>query len=134
MSTSRSILLAASVLAAGCSTTAPATRQKVQPQQSAAAAAPQPVPASALVDRGGDSVETAITVPADAPDEGVGFENDWIFDRIGRFRRTGGGTGQLNGRRYDIVEVETPKAEHFKYFFDITENWKKWRPQSTPQK
>ncbi len=87
------------------------------------------VPASQLEDRAGDSIETAIEVPADAPNEGVDFENEWIYDRFGRFRRTGGGTGVQGTRRYDVIEIELPGGETKKVFFDITENWKRWKPQ-----
>src|SRR6476469_1171524 len=67
--------------------------------------APPPVPAapalsaSDLRDHEGDSPETAVAVPADAPDDGVRFENEWIFGRVGRFRRLSQGTGVLTGRR-----------------------------------
>ena len=92
--------------------------------------APQPAAVSAaqLADRAGDSVETAVEVPAEAPNEGVDFQNGWIYNRFGRFRREGGGTGTLNGRRYDIVEIELPSGDFKKVYFDITENWKHWSP------
>jgi hypothetical protein len=89
---------------------------------------PKPVAAQDLVDHAGDSVETAVAVPADAPKDGFDFENEWIFDRIGRFRRESGGTGQLNGRRYDVIDVITPKGDKHKFFFDITEAWNNWKP------
>ncbi|MGZ4810207.1 MAG: hypothetical protein ACXVJT_01970 [Thermoanaerobaculia bacterium] len=90
--------------------------------------APQARSAADLVDREGDSTDTAAVVPADAPEEGVKFENDWIYDRVGRFRRLSHGTGVLHDRRYDVIEVETPSGEKHKFYFDITENWKKWNP------
>lgn len=89
---------------------------------------PKEVPAASLEDRAGDSVETAVDVPADAPGGGVPFENDWIFDRFGRFRRMGGGTGSANGRRYDVVKIELPNGDTKSVYFDITENWKRWSP------
>jgi hypothetical protein len=89
---------------------------------------PQPTAASQFADRAGDSVETAVEVPADAPNDGIGFENDWIYDRFGRFRRRGGGTGVLNNRRYDVIDVELPNGDKKKVYFDITENWTKWKP------
>ena len=110
-------LLIAALAVAACAT-------KPQP----AAPSPKPTSASQLEDRAGDSVETAIEVPADAPNDGLDFENEWIDDRFGRFRRHGGGTGTLNGRRYDVVEIELPGGEQKKVFFDITENWKRWQP------
>jgi len=81
------------------------------------------VPASALEDHWGDSLETAIVVPADAPNGGIDFENRWLFDRYGRFRRDFGGTGTANGRRYDEVRIELPNGEKKTVYFDITENW-----------
>jgi hypothetical protein len=94
--------------------------------------APKPtvkeVPAAALQDVAGESTEAAVIVPADAPNEGVDFENQWIFSRYGRFRRSGGGTGSLSNRRYDVVEVELANGDTKKIYFDITENWAKWNP------
>jgi len=113
------VAVAATAILGGCAT------------KPAPASAPPPViqpavPASALVDHAGDSIETAVAVPADAPNGGWTFTNDWIFDRIGKFRRIGGGTGTAGNRRYNVVEVETPKGDHYKFFFDITENWNQW--------
>jgi hypothetical protein len=105
-------------------TTAPAPAPPPAPK-------PAPVketPASALQDVAGESTDTAVSVPADAPNGGVDFENNWIYDRFGRFRRRGGGTGTLDGRRYDVVEVELPNGDTKKIYFDITENWAKWNP------
>ena len=93
---------------------------------------PQPQPkvvsAAALADAAGDSTDTAVAIPADAPNGGIDFENNWIYDRYGRFRRDGGGTGGLNGRRYDVVDIELPNGDKKKVYFDITENWKRWSP------
>jgi len=89
---------------------------------------PKETPASTLADVAGESTDTAVEIPADAPNGGVDFENDWIYGRYGRFRRRGGGTGTLNGRRYNVVEVEMPNGDTKKVYFDITENWKRWSP------
>ncbi len=105
--------------------------QRTPQSTPAAPAAPSPhaaVSAAETVDHWGDSTETAVAVPRDAPGEGLKFENDWIFDRVGRFRRLSVGTGSLNGRRYDVIEVETPKGDKHKFYFDITENWNAWKP------
>jgi len=118
----RRALAAIAVMSACAAPPAPAPRPE--------AAAPAPRAAADLVDHEGDSTETAVIVPADAPGEGVRFENDWIYDRIGRFRRLSQGTGTLNDRRYDVIEVETPSGEKKKFFFDITENWNNWKPPS----
>jgi hypothetical protein len=112
-------LVAAAALFASCTSSG---RQAPPPVQ------PKPVTAKDLVDHAGDSVETAVAVPADAPKDGFDFENEWIYDRIGRFRREAGGTGQLNGRRYDVIDVITPKGDKHKFFFDITEAWNNWKP------
>ena len=104
--------LAAMILLAGCRTTPV-----------------KEVSAAALVDRSGDSSETAVAVPADAPNGGIDFQNDWLFARYGRFRRDSGGTGMLNGCRYDVVKIELPSGEKKTVYFDITENWNRWSPK-----
>jgi hypothetical protein len=101
----------------------PEATQSAQPTEPAA------VSAEALVDHSGDSLMTAIAVPADAPDAGVDFQNNWIFDRYGRFRRTGGGTGSSEGRRYNVVKIELTNGERKTIYFDITENWAKSQQQ-----
>jgi hypothetical protein len=93
-----------------------------------APAPPKEVSAASLVDRAGDSIETAVEVPADAPAGGIQFENGWIFDRYGKFRRTAGGTGTANDRRCDVVKIELPNGDAQSVYFDITENWKHWSP------
>jgi hypothetical protein len=90
--------------------------------------APKAVPAAAMADVAGESIEAAVTVPADAPNGGVDFENNWMFDRFGRFRRDSGGTGMLNDRRYDVLTIELPNGDRKTVYFDITENWKRWSP------
>ena len=94
-------------------------------------AAPKPiaVSATALEDHAADSTNTAVEVPADAPDGGVQFENEWIFNRFGRFQRRGGGTGVQNGRRYNVVKIELENGQEKTVFFDITENWNRWTSQ-----
>jgi hypothetical protein len=96
----------------------------------AAALKPAAVSAEALVDHTGDSPETAVTVPTDAPNEGIDFQNRWIFDRFGRFRRTGGGIAHAGessaSRRYEVVKIELPDHSKHTVYFDITENEKTW--------
>lgn len=104
-----------------------------------AAPVPAPVPvvsAAALVDHTGDSPETAVVVPTDAPNEGIDFQNNWIFDRYGRFRRAGGGIAHAGEgsalRRYEVVKIELADHSERTVYFDITENEKTWhgaRPQ-----
>lgn len=123
------------------SAAATACAMKSQP---APAPAPAPVvpstlaatSASALVDHSGDSPETAVTVPTDAPNEGIDFQNNWIFDRYGRFRRAGGGIAHAGEgaalRRYEVVKIELADHSERTVYFDITENEKTWRT-SRPQ-
>jgi len=125
--TSKRLAIIITTLSIAC-----AARPSKQPPVATSQAAPVVERSAAeLVDHEGDSVETAVSVPAEAPGEGVRFENDWIYDRVGRFRRLSHGTGVLNGRRYDVIEVETPRGDKHKFFFDITENWNTWKPPQT---
>jgi hypothetical protein len=98
------------------------------PNAASTAPAQKVTPAADLVDHIGDSEETAVEVPADAPEDGIKFENDWIFHQYGKFRRLSGGIGALNGRRYETVEVELFSHDHKTVYFDITDNWNSWRP------
>ena len=125
----REIILAIAAATAAC---AP------KPQPAAVVApvtAPPPVAksAEALVDHTGDSPETAVMVPADAPNEGIDFQNNWIFDRYGRFRRAGGGIAHAGEgsavRRYEVVKVELADHSERTIYFDITENEKNWASQ-----
>jgi lipoprotein-anchoring transpeptidase ErfK/SrfK len=110
---------------------------KPQPAPVAApvVAAPQPaaVSAAALVDHTGDSPETAVIVPTDAPNEGIDFQNNWIYDRFGRFRRAGGGIAHAGEgsatRRYEVVKIELADHSERTVYFDITENEKTWASQ-----
>jgi hypothetical protein len=111
-------------------TVACASKPQVVPP---AAKAPTPTPvvsAEALVDHTGDSPETAVTVPADAPNEGIDFQNNWIYDRYGRFRRAGGGIAHAGEgsalRRYEVVKIELVDHSERTVYFDITENEKTW--------
>lgn len=109
-----------------------------KPQPAAVVApvtAPKPaaVAATALVDHTGDSPETAVVVPTDAPNEGIDFQNHWIFDRYGRFRRTFFGIAHAGEgsatRRYEVVKVELADHSLRTVYFDITENEKTWGKQ-----
>ncbi|HEX8152029.1 MAG TPA: hypothetical protein VF698_02835 [Thermoanaerobaculia bacterium] len=118
MHRSAPLLLAA--LLAAC-----AAHPSVAPAAQPPVAKPQTAAAEALVDHEGDSPQTAVSVPENAPDGGVDFENRWIYERYGRFRRSGGGTGVVEGRRYNVVKIELPDGEKKTVYFDITENWQK---------
>lgn len=121
----RKEIVLATLLAAACAT-------KPAPAPQPAAPPPQPEPkvvsAAELQDLAGQSLDTAVEVPADAPNDGFDWENEWIYNRYGRFRRTGGGMGNQGGRKYDQVNIELADHTMRQVFFDITENWKNWKP------
>ena len=106
---------------------------------SAPAPAPTPAPqkvtsATDLADHLGDSPETAVPVPKDAPNDGLDWMNNWTFDRYGRFRiqkraiaHAGEGAAE---RRYRVTTVELPDGSTHTIYFDITENWNAWTPTS----
>ena len=119
-------VLAAALVVAGCA----ARKAPPAPQ-------PGPVPAphataASLVDREGDSPDTAVHVPADAANEGIDFENNWIYDRFGRFRRRSWGiahAGEASTKRmYKVVKIELADHSERTVYFDITENWNTWQP------
>ncbi len=120
------------ILVIAAATAACASKPQVAPSPVAATAPvpPAAVSAAALVDHTGDSPETAVTVPADAPNEGIDFQNNWIFDRYGRFRRAGGGIAHAGEgsalRRYEVVKIELADHSERTVYFDITENEKTW--------
>jgi hypothetical protein len=118
------------ILLIAAATVACTSKPQVAPPVVTKAAPPAAVSASALVDHTGDSPETAVTVPADAPNEGIDFQNNWIFDRYGRFRRQGGGiahAGEASAlRRYEVVKIELADHSERTVYFDITENEKTW--------
>jgi hypothetical protein len=118
------LISASLLLALGC-TTAPSPPP---PAPAPPPPAPPPVSANAPEDHAGDSTDTAIEVPRAAKNGGVDFENEWVFNRFGRFRRRGGGTGVMKDRRYDVVKIELPNGDAKTVYFDITENWKTWTP------
>jgi len=91
-------------------------------------AAPRVVSAAELVDRAGDSLETAVTVPADAPNDGIDFQNNWMYDRFGRFRRLKWGIAHDANRRYEVITIELPDHSEHTVYFDITDNWNNWKP------
>ena len=116
----RRLLLVAAMVLTGCAAQAPAPT-----------ATPAPA-AAALADHEGDSPETAVRVPADAPNEGIDFENNWIYDRFGRFRRSTWGiahAGEGNAqRRYKVITIELADHSERTVYFDITEIWAAWKP------
>jgi len=87
-------------------------------------ATPAPVPASALHDPYGDAPETAVQVPV-AGDE-VQFENEWMFNRFGRFRRLKFAVAHQTDRHYDVITIELPDHSEHTVYFDITDLWNEW--------
>jgi hypothetical protein len=126
----KQLILTAVIVAAACAPK-PQPAPVVAPVVSATK--PAAVSAAALVDHTGDSPETAVTVPTNAPNEGIDFQNNWIFDRYGRFRRAGGGIAHAGEgsatRRYEVVKIELADHSLRTVYFDITENEKTWDRQ-----
>jgi hypothetical protein len=122
------ILASIAAVSTACATTPPPA-----PSAAPVPAKPAAASAAALVDHSGDSPETAVTVPTDAPNEGIDFQNEWIFGRFGRFRRAGGGIAHAGEgpalRRYEVVKIELPDHSEQTVYFDITENEKTWDGQ-----
>ena len=124
----RTVIVVAALFVAGC-----AARKAPPAPQPGPVPAPQPA-AAALVDHQGDSAETAVPVPAEAANEGIDFENNWIYDRFGRFRRRSWGiahAGEASAKRmYKVVTVELSDHSERTVYFDITENWNAWKPST----
>ncbi len=104
------------LLIAGAADCARRTIPPAGPPAAAANAAPTPV-----VVGEGESIETAVRVPAQSEPEGVDRENDWIWRHYGRFRKKSIGLATLAGRRYDVVTVELSDHSERTIYFDITE-------------
>ena len=69
----------------------------------------------------GSTLDAAIVVPKTAAaDEGVLFENRWIYDHFGKFRRHFTGVISDNGRAYDQIDVELFDHSARTIYFDIT--------------
>ncbi len=132
------ILATIAAAVAACATTPKATPVPAPASTAAAPVATPPavIPAAALADHEGDSPETAVTVPANAPNEGIDFQNNWIYDRYGRFRRAGGGIAHAGegaaARRYEVVKIELADHSERTVYFDITENEKTWSNMPAP--
>jgi len=99
------------IAVAGCRSSSPAT-----PAQSP----PSATPAVPLIAEG-ESLEAAVLVPADNEEDGIAYENDWIWRHYGRFRRRSGGLASQAGRRYDVIKVELSDHTERTLYFDITD-------------
>ena len=93
--------------------------------------APPPVTAAALEDHYGDSPETSVPVPV-AGDE-VKFENEWMYDRFGRFRRLKFAVAHAGDRHYDVITIELPDHSEHTVFFDISDLWATWGKEEKKQ-
>jgi hypothetical protein len=126
---------------AACTSTSQPPAKPVAPTPTAAPAAPAPPVARSaadMADHAGDSPETAIPVPVDAPNDGIDFQNQWIFGRYGRFMRLKWGIAHAPAgdaeRLYKVITVKLPDESQRTVYFDITEQWKNWKPeQPVPQ-
>jgi hypothetical protein len=68
----------------------------------------------------GSSIEQAVVVMADSEQAGVRRENEWIFARYGKFRKTGVGLATVEQRKFDAIRVELADHSEKEIFFDIT--------------
>ena len=142
----RRTIVLSSLLAAACATSKMAPSGPAPSPAPTATSAASTAPATSneakarsaadLVDHFGDSPETAVPVPPDAKDEGVDFENNWIYDRFGRFRRLKWGVAHAGEgpaeRRYKVITFELPDHSQHTVYFDMTELWNNWKPPVTP--
>jgi len=111
-------LLAAAV---GCRPAARPTGAQMQAPSPASSSSSGPIAE-------GESLEAAILVPADNEEDGIAWENNWIYDHHGRFRRRSGGLASSNGRRYDVLTVELSDHTERVLYFDITEFYGRRKP------
>ena len=117
----RNSILICVAFAAACATAPPPPAPKPP-------AVPPPTPAASLVDREGDSPQTAVPVPKEAPNEGIDFQNNWIYDHFGRFRRISWALANQGGRHYKVIKFELPDHSEHTVYFDVTEIWEAWTP------
>lgn len=68
----------------------------------------------------GSSVEQAVVILAESEQAGVRRENEWIFARYGKFRKTGIGLATVEQRKFDVIRVELADHSEKEIFFDIT--------------
>ena len=120
MPATRRAPLAILLLLAGCRS---APSPAAPPRQ-----ATPPVPAAAPIAEG-ESLEAAVLVAADNEEDGVAWENDWIWRHYGRFRRRSGGLASLAGRRSDVIPVELSAHTKRTPYFDITDFYGREKPK-----
>jgi hypothetical protein len=114
------------IAVAGCGSTSPPAAPA--PPPTADAQRPPPVSSSPAVVEG-ESLEAAVLVPAGNEEDGIAYENEWIYRHYGRFRRRSGGVASLAGRRYDVITVELSDHTQRTLYFDITDFFGREKPK-----
>ena len=116
----RWVCLGLVAVAAGCRSAPrpPGARSQVPPASS---------PSSRSIAEG-ESLEAAVLVPAGNEEDGIDWENKWIYDHYGRFRRRSGGLASSNGRRYDVITVELSDHTERVLYFDVTDFYGREKP------
>jgi hypothetical protein len=112
---------------ARCGSTSPAATPP--PPPTAGEQTLRPVTSSPAVVEG-ESLEAAVIVTANNEEDGIAYENDWIYQHYGRFRRRSGGLASLAGRRYDVIKVELSDHTERTLYFDITDFFGRERPKN----
>jgi len=86
---------------------------------------PRPIataaPASSPGIEEGASLEAAVIVPPMTEKEGIQWENRWIFDHYGKFRKKTVALAGERGRRYDVIAIELADHTEKVLYFDITD-------------
>jgi hypothetical protein len=124
------LALAALTLAAACAhTNVPQDPPPppAGPPRVVMAAPTHEVSAAAMQDPIGTSTESAVPVPVQGDE--VAFENNWMYDRFGRFRRQKYAAAHQGDRHYDIITIELPDHSTHTVYFDITDLWAEWGKQ-----
>jgi hypothetical protein len=103
---------------AGCASTSPPAAPPASPTPGEQTL--RPVASSPAVVEG-ESLEAAVVVTANNEEDGIAYENDWIYRHYGRFRRRSGGLASLADRRYDVINVELSDHTEKTLYFDITD-------------
>jgi hypothetical protein len=118
MISKRWVCLGFLIAVAGCGSTSPPAVPA--PPPTAESQTSPPVSSSpSFVE--GESLEAAVVVPGGNEEDGIAFENDWIYSHYGRFRRRFGGLASHAGRRYDVVKVELSDHTERTLYFDVTD-------------
>ena len=112
-----STVLFSVVWAVACgSRPAPAPPASPTPRPIATAA-----PASSPGIEEGASLEAAVIAPLMTEKEGVEWENRWILDHYGKFRKKTVALAGAGGRQYDVITVELADHTEKVLYFDITD-------------